>query len=253
MEKIVILNWKHQWVKEWAEFVRLLLEYPQIYLAPPLPLVGLCAQNVPGAILSPGLTCHAIGSFTGAYGPEYLKCLGVSKILLGHKEQRVHTSLALLKEQILLALECQIEIYFCLGEEHQENWIEELQNDIDFLHSCCHTGRCHIIYEPLWAVGSDLSISLLDLEKRILYIKKMFSRSGDVFYGGNVQLEHLDHMLASLDIRGVILGRASLNYQKFSQYLEHSKIFCARGDSNPHGLRHSALNAACLPIPPLSL
>ncbi len=39
-------------------------------------------------------------------------------------------------------------------------------------------------------------------------------------------------------------------------YLSRSRFYsqnlsCRRGDSNPHGLPHTALNRACLPIPPL--
>ena len=38
-----------------------------------------------------------------------------------------------------------------------------------------------------------------------------------------------------------------------THYLVYPKvIWCERGDLNPHGLRHTPLKRACLPVPALS-
>ena len=91
-------------------------------------------------------------------------------------------------------------------------------------------GRLLIAYEPIWAVGAhakraDSPEALLEI---VIFIRKVLSDMYDkstafqipILYGGSVDAQNAETFLKNGGVRGLLVGRASLNPQEFNEILK---------------------------------
>ena len=81
-----------------------------------------------------------------------------------------------------------------------------------------------IAYEPIWAIGSDMAATPDQANKMCVFIKKLVCENNknefknfNIIYGGSVNPKNALQLFASESLDGVLIGRASINFDEFSQ------------------------------------
>lgn len=179
----------------------------------------LCAQNV---------FYEEKGAFTGECSAPFLKEIGVSYCLVGHSERRR----LFFESNLDVALKAQslfkagITPIICVGEtfqERQEGLLEKvlLQQILPVLEKCEIYAKGGLIfaYEPVWAIGTGISATPIEVEKAHKIIKE-YSNKIKVLYGGSVTLENVDELCQNPFIDGVLVGGASLQVSSFLGMIE---------------------------------
>lgn len=178
------------------------------------------------------------GAYTGEVSFTMLGDL-VHYAIIGHSERRIHfnESLELIRDKVAASVRNDITPILCVGETSQERRAGETKQ---VLHDQIVTAISNltaeevsnmvIAYEPVWAIstfGGELA-KPTHIEPLIAYIQKQVeelygpkaAKEVRILYGGSVD----DHIVSGyLDIPGcdgVLVGGASLNYQKFSGIVE---------------------------------
>ena len=81
-----------------------------------------------------------------------------------------------------------------------------------------------VAYEPIWAIGSDMAATPDQASKMCNFIRKYISDGNTneflnfrIIYGGSVNAKNAVQLFASKSLDGVLIGRASINIDEFSQ------------------------------------
>lgn len=174
------------------------------------------------------------GAYTGEVSFTMLKDL-VHYVIIGHSERRLHfgESLETVRDKVAAAVRNDITPILCVGETNQERLEGETKQ---VLHDQVTTALSNltarevrdavIAYEPVWAIstfGGQVA-KPDDIKKAIDYIRsqiadlysKKVANEVRVLYGGSVDDHSVGGYLAIDGCDGVLVGGASLNYQKFS-------------------------------------
>jgi triosephosphate isomerase len=80
-----------------------------------------------------------------------------------------------------------------------------------------------VAYEPIWAIGSDNAATPEQVDKMCTFIKDRIFKKNDyefknfnIIYGGSVNPKNAVQLFASDSIDGVLIGRASINFEEFA-------------------------------------
>ena len=81
-----------------------------------------------------------------------------------------------------------------------------------------------IAYEPIWAIGSDTAATPDQANKMCNFIMDFISKKHkcdlknfNIIYGGSVNRKNAVQLFASESLDGVLIGRASINFDEFNQ------------------------------------
>ena len=87
-------------------------------------------------------------------------------------------------------------------------------------------GKVIIAYEPVWAIGAAHPMQPRDMHEMSIFIRKaIVEKYGDlgmnntVLYGGAVDAASAPAMLRDGDVKGLLVGRASVDAKAFSELL----------------------------------
>ena len=174
------------------------------------------------------------GAFTGEVSFTMLQDL-VHYAIVGHSERRIYFNESLddIRDKVAAAVRNGISPILCVGENRQERKNGETRQ---VLHDQIVTALANltaaemkkvvIAYEPVWAISTfDGEIAKPDdAKKAIDFIRhqvaelygKRASERLRILYGGSVDNHIVGGYLAIEGCDGVLVGGASLNYQKFS-------------------------------------
>lgn len=174
------------------------------------------------------------GAFTGEVSFTMLRDL-VHYSIVGHSERRLYfnESHEMIREKVAAAIRNEISPILCVGETKHERVSGETKQ---VLHDQVTTALSNltareinsvvIAYEPVWAISTfggemakpeDAKVALDYIRHQIseLYSKKAAERAR-ILYGGSVNNETVGSYLAVEGCDGVLVGGASLNYEKFA-------------------------------------
>lgn len=176
------------------------------------------------------------GPRTGEISPIMLRSVGVRTVIIGHSEKReAGENDEVVNKKVLAALGAGLAVVVCVGESIREQsgkhlfvirrQVRAALRDV----SKSDFKKVIIAYEPVWAIGSKAVdvITSRDLHQMSIYIKKVLSemydselaRSVPVVYGGSVDVENARSLVFEGCVDGLLLGRASLDVQIFSNIL----------------------------------
>lgn len=167
------------------------------------------------------------GAYTGEISPVMLRDLGVGHVILGHSERRLYAGETdeLVARKVKLALKEGIIPIVCLGEtleEHQRGdtmaVIERTVRTVFSGLSSLFAERTLLVYEPRWAIGTDLTPTTADIFGVKVFLRKLFSELYDpalaermsVLYGGSVKAANLAAVSWEAEMGGVLVGGESL-------------------------------------------
>jgi triosephosphate isomerase len=156
---------------------------------------------------------------------------GVKYVILGHSERRaMGESNEFINKKLIAALEAGLTPILCVGES-----LEQKKTGVTFefismqLKSAFQDippeqlRRVIVAYEPIWAIGTGLTATPEEAEEVCQHIRTVIrklssaktARATSILYGGSMNGDNAESLLAQPDIDGGLIGGASLDPEKF--------------------------------------
>ena len=172
------------------------------------------------------------GAYTGEISADMLLNIHVDTVILGHSERRSYFGEddALLAKKVQTALDKNMTIIFCFGEELEErkseNHFTVVENQLkNALFQLDGTAWENIVlaYEPVWAIGTGETATPEQAQEMHAFIRKTISEAyGDaiaeevsILYGGSVKPTNAEDIFGKPDVDGGLIGGASLKADDF--------------------------------------
>jgi triosephosphate isomerase len=204
----------------------------RVAICPPSILVHRMAEALAGAkVLIGGQDAHTddCGAFTGDISAEMLADAGASLVILGHSERRdaYRESDDLVAKKALAALRQGLEPIVCVGETLEQRKAGEalaiVTGQVRGSLPPELAGRAFsVAYEPVWAIGTGLTPTTLEIEEVHRAIRatlvELFGDAGasvPILYGGSVKPANAAEILHADEVGGALVGGASLKAADF--------------------------------------
>ena len=185
--------------------------------------INVAAQNVHQA---------EAGAFTGEISADMLKSVGVNTVILGHSERRAifHETDALIANKVDTALEHEMTVIFCFGEELKDR---QTKNHFNVVENQLKDGLFHInannwekivlAYEPVWAIGTGETASPEQAQEMHEFIRRTvltafgpeIADNVSILYGGSVKPDNAKEIFSKPDVDGGLIGGAALKADDF--------------------------------------
>lgn len=241
-KKIVAGNWKMN--KDLAETASLLTELKSAVAAGDAEvMVAPTFTNLYSAfealrttdieVIAQNMHFAPNGAYTGEISAAMLKSIGVTTVILGHSERRAYfgENDELLAKKVDTALENEMRIIFCFGEELEDRKNNEhfkvvesqLKNALFHLEEAAWPSIV-LAYEPVWAIGTGETASPEQAQEMHQFIRKTITENynetiaGEVsiLYGGSVKPGNAKEIFSKPDVDGGLIGGASLKAADFA-------------------------------------
>lgn len=214
---------------------RLIYKKVSLFIAPPQPYFEIVSLRTKGfaRLVSQDMPDFYQGTYTGTVTLDILKSFGVRAAIIGHSESRARGETnEMVSQKTKIALRAGIIPIVCVGEssrddegEHFEFLREQLKFSLACLKRKSDLSRLILAYEPVWAIGkrAKSAIGPDDLSETVIFLRKiltdMFGRVAadrvNILYGGSVEPGNASALMKGADIKGFLVGRASLNSKDF--------------------------------------
>lgn len=168
-------------------------------------------------------------SRTGEVSGIMLKDLDVEYVIVGHSERRLYCNEnnKVVNEKIKKAIENGIVPILCVGEnsnEFQQNKTKEvIKKQIEESLEGIDSKNIIITYEPEWAIGTGEAATSDNVEEIAKFIHSIVGNDTKLLYGGSVCPENVAELFKLEDIDGFLVGKASLDPEKFMKILSLKK------------------------------
>lgn len=173
------------------------------------------------------------GAFTGEISADMLKSVGVNTVILGHSERRAifFESDAIIAFKVDQALEHQMNVIFCFGEELKDrqaaqhfNVVENQLRDGLFQIKSENWSNIVLAYEPVWAIGTGETASPEQAQEMHEFIRETvrtafgsdIADAVSILYGGSVKPENAQEIFSKPDVDGGLIGGAALKAVDFA-------------------------------------
>lgn len=235
----IVGNWKMNGLEadlaEARAIAAWLDEHPvgaRVGLCPPATLINRMAQALAGTGIEIGgqdCSAEASGAHTGDISARMLRDAGAGLVIVGHSERRADhgEKNADVAAKAKAAAGCGLEPIICVGESLQERRIGRA--------SAVVAGQVRasvplaladqafaVAYEPVWAIGSGLTPSVVEIEAVHAAIRAaLIARLGaagaqaPILYGGSVKPDNAGEVFAAAEVSGALVGGASLKASDF--------------------------------------
>lgn len=230
MSKIVIANWKMNLpdLNQVTEY--LLLPYDNVIIAAPnIILAAMTAGRRKIQLAAQNFSHLAAksGSYTGEVSAEMLAKLRVNHSLIGHYERRKYFNedAEQIKQKLSFAGVSGITPILCLSASEKpvnaEHEIELITKEL-LNYNNLNLEQIIIAYEPAFAINSqDIAsedfITEVTINLKLQAMALKLAKNVKILYGGSVNLDNIAKLEAIKGLDGYLIGRASLNFEEFSQ------------------------------------
>lgn len=173
------------------------------------------------------------GAFTGEVSASMLKGVGVETVILGHSERRAMfwETNEILALKVDAALEAEMTVIFCFGEELEDR---KTENHFNIVKEQLSEGLFHIseenwnnivlAYEPVWAIGTGETASAEQAQEMHAYIRSAIAdafndaiaQNVSILYGGSVKPANAASIFGKPDVDGGLIGGAALSADDFA-------------------------------------
>jgi triosephosphate isomerase len=156
----------------------------------------------------------------------------VNIVILGHSERRAifNETDALIASKVNTALEHDMTVIFCFGEELKDrqsknhfNVVENQLKDGLFNIQASDWGNVVLAYEPVWAIGTGETASPEQAQEMHQFIRETVRKAYgsdiaedvSILYGGSVKPENAKEIFSKPDVDGGLIGGAALKSDDF--------------------------------------
>ena len=173
------------------------------------------------------ININVSGAYTGEISAEMIRDHSASHVILGHSERRAHFNETnkIINQKIKTALKSGLISILCIGEteEERENGATEevLEKQLKNCLLNIKDENLIIAYEPVWAIGTGKnanSSTILETHQIIRNILNDIGFDGEkisILYGGSVNRNNANELIALNDVDGFLIGGASLDVKHF--------------------------------------
>ncbi len=190
-----------------------------------------------------GQDCHAhqAGAYTGDISPAMLRDCGARYVILGHSERRArhHERDDDIHAKAVAARAAGLIPIICVGETLAERESGLAQSVIcrQLAGSVPTDGigaDLVVAYEPVWAIGTGKIPAAADIAAIHSAIRDhLVGRVGNgsltrLLYGGSVNAENAEQILALPHVNGALVGGASLSATQFWPIVEAGRKSCSK-------------------------
>ena len=245
-KKIVAGNWKmNNGLSETIELINDLNQNlsdsdVKVMIAPSYPFLKTAVDQVGDGsieVISQNINDNKSGAYTGEVSIDMLNSIGVNTTLIGHSERRAYYNEddALLLKKINLALESNMDIIFCFGEELKDRKSNsyfdivkaQLENTVMKLEPNSWKNIV-LAYEPVWAIGTGETASAEQAQEIHKFVRNCIpehfsSEIADnvpILYGGSVKPSNAVEIFNKKDVDGGLIGGAALNAHDFVEIIK---------------------------------
>ena len=241
-KKIVAGNWKmHKNAEETENLLNeLIAKIPtenkaQVIVAPTFVNLASAVDHLeftPIDVAAQNMHQAESGAYTGEISADMLKSIGVNTVILGHSERRAifHETDALIANKVNTALEHDMMVIFCFGEELKDR---QSKNHFNVVENQLRDGLFHIkskdwdnivlAYEPVWAIGTGETASPEQAQEMHEFIRETvlkafgseIAENVSILYGGSVKPENAKEIFSKPDVDGGLIGGAALKADDF--------------------------------------
>jgi len=196
-----------------------------LLVCPPATLVAAVGEVLSGSIVAlGGQDCAPAekGAYTGDISAEMLRDAGCTHVILGHSERRHGhgESDADIRAKVAAAWRAGLVAILCVGETRAEREAGRARAVVSgqiagSLAEGADAARLVIAYEPVWAIGTGLTSTLVDIEEIHRAIRADIPVGTRILYGGSVNPKNAAEILALGEVDGALVGGASLKAEDF--------------------------------------
>ena len=170
------------------------------------------------------VSIYDIGAHTGEICASQVKELGVEYAIIGHSERRSKETDDEINKKVLKALENNLKVILCIGENKDENKNEKIEYQIlNDLKNVSNLDNVIIAYEPVWCIGTGVTPTNEQIEETIKFIQsifqKSFTTSAKILYGGSVDKNNIN-TLKKINLSGFLIGKASTDYEHLKEIVD---------------------------------
>jgi len=203
----------------------------EVYVAPSFVSLNNTFQSLKGSVVkvaAQNMHYAESGAFTGEVSAKMLKSIGVNTVILGHSERRAlfNETDELLAKKVNAALENEMEVIFCFGEELKDR---KADKHFDVVKSQLEKGLFQVeksswknvilAYEPVWAIGTGETATPEQAQEMHHYVRGLvaekfgeeIAQDVSILYGGSVKPNNAAEIFEKEDVDGGLIGGASLN------------------------------------------
>lgn len=237
---IIVGNWKNYVtsLKEGRQLFRAIdrkLPKPlkaTVVICPPFTLLDSLSRGYRGSRIAFGAQniFHEGGAHTGEVSAALVKDTKAKYVIVGHAERRaLGETDEIVAKKVGAALDMKLTPIVAVGESMRDkegHYLKELEESI--LNSLSLVGpnalkKIVIAYEPVWAIGAPLPPNGRTIRESIIFIRKVLASRYDrsdvlkvkIIYGGAVNEDTVDELVAESGANGFLPGRASTDADSF--------------------------------------
>jgi len=227
---LIAANWKmHKNARQVDDFFRRFKPNPkvEIVIFPPSVFLERAAKHKI-QIGSQNIHYEKEGPFTGETSLGMVKDF-CSYILIGHSERRKFNDETdkIVNKKLHLVLKNNKKAILCVGESlairkkgrTKSFVLSQLRKGLEGISS---PKNLNIAYEPIWAIGTGVNATPEHAQEVHSWIahfmtKKFGKNTIRILYGGSVTPDNARSLLQKPDIKGLLVGGASLDPKSFSK------------------------------------
>ncbi|WP_431122800.1 triose-phosphate isomerase [Flagellimonas flava] len=240
-KKIVAGNWKMNNNLEQTEALlselsaKLPDTHAEVVVAPTFVNLTTAQRNLQSSaikVAAQNMHFAESGAYTGEISADMLLNIHVDTVILGHSERRAYFGEddTLLSKKVQAALEKDMTIIFCFGEELEErksgnhfSVVESQLKNALFDLDAAAWKNIVLAYEPVWAIGTGETASPEQAQEMHAFIRKTITDSYgadiadevSILYGGSVKPGNAGDIFGKPDVDGGLIGGASLKADDF--------------------------------------
>ena len=241
---IFIANWKMNGEKSHISGINKTIKFlkqsknkkNQIIYCPPFTLISSVKNKVKNTKIKVGAQnlsqLNDYGAFTGSVNSKLIKSAGGDYVIVGHSEIRNQENDILINKKIHSALKEKLKVILCIGETYKEKknnkTLSVLKRQITIaLKNIKKINNIIFAYEPRWAIGTgkipkspELRKNFKDINNIINKLKK--NQKYKIIYGGSVNSKNVSELKKINDLKGFLIGSASLRAKNFIDIIKKS-------------------------------
>ncbi len=173
------------------------------------------------------------GAFTGEVSADMLKEAGVEYVVIGHSERRTYFGETdqTVNLRTLAALKAGLKPIVCVGETLEQRELGYTETLLKFQTKMALTNvsaedmkNVIIAYEPVWAIGTGVTATDDQADEGNGFVRaaieekygKDVAEATTVQYGGSMNAQNADGLVAKYNVDGGLIGGASLKAPDFA-------------------------------------
>lgn len=174
-----------------------------------------------------------IKPFTGEITVQQASELGVNYVIVGHSERvrNFHEEEKDINHKIIDIVNNNLKAIVCVGETLEEKNLFKTEKSLkrqiaSYFENIPIEKMSNVIvaYEPVWTVGTNKNVTLVDLKHNVTYIKELFKKiyntEVSVLYGGSINSSNIEKFNKIENIDGFLVGESSTNIDEFLKIIE---------------------------------